>query len=60
MEVILILIPLALLLGLFFICAFIWSAKEGQYDDLETPKYRMLLDEKKISKSTMEPIKESK
>jgi cbb3-type cytochrome oxidase maturation protein len=60
MEVILILIPLALLLGLFFIGAFIWSAKKGQYDDLETPKFRMLLDDKKISKLTMEPIKDSK
>lgn len=46
MEVIVILIPLALLLGLFFIGAFIWVTHKGQYDDLETPKLRMLLDEK--------------
>lgn len=60
MEVILVLIPLALLLGLFFISAFIWSARKGQYDDLETPRFRMLLDEQKISKSPIEPIKDSK
>ncbi len=46
MEVIVILIPLALLLGLFFIGSFIWMTRKGQYDDLETPRLRMLLDEK--------------
>jgi cbb3-type cytochrome oxidase maturation protein len=46
MEVLVILIPLALLLGLFFIAAFIWVTNQGQYDDLETPRLRMLLDEK--------------
>lgn len=48
MEIIIVLLPLALLLGLFFIGAFIWSAKKGQYDDLETPRFRMLLDDSKI------------
>lgn len=41
-----ILIPLALLLGGLFVAAFIWSARNGQYDDLETPKFRILLDDK--------------
>jgi cbb3-type cytochrome oxidase maturation protein len=49
MEIIIVLIPLALLLGLFFVAAFVWSAKKGQYDDLETPRLRMLLDDQKIS-----------
>lgn len=49
MEVIWILIPLALLLGGFFVIAFIWSARKGQYDDLETPRFRMLLEDKNIS-----------
>lgn len=47
MEIIIILIPLALILGAFFVVAFIWSAKKGQYDDLETPRFRMLLEDKK-------------
>lgn len=41
-----ILLPLAILLGLFFVCGFLWMAKSGQYDDLETPKYKILLDDK--------------
>ncbi|MBY0415209.1 MAG: cbb3-type cytochrome oxidase assembly protein CcoS [Bdellovibrionales bacterium] len=50
MEIIVILIPLALLLAAFFIYGFIWMTKNGQYDDLETPRHRMLLnDRRKIS-----------
>jgi cbb3-type cytochrome oxidase maturation protein len=60
MEVIVVLLPLALLLGAFFIFAFIWSARKGQYDDLETPRFRMLLDDQKISKSTPTSIKDVK
>lgn len=48
MEIIIVLLPLAILLGATFIGAFIWSAKKGQYDDLETPKFRMLLEDKKL------------
>lgn len=46
MEVIVILVPLAILLGLIFIMSFIWMAKTGQYDDLKSPKYKILLDDK--------------
>jgi cbb3-type cytochrome oxidase maturation protein len=60
MEVITILIPLALLLGGFFIFAFIWSAKKGQYDDLETPRFRMLLEDKNISQENPDKIKDGK
>lgn len=52
MEIIVVLLPLALLLGGFFIFAFVWSARKGQYDDMETPRFRMLLDDEKISKTT--------
>ncbi|MEN9722485.1 MAG: Cytochrome oxidase maturation protein cbb3-type [Pseudomonadota bacterium] len=45
MSVIFILLPIALLLGGFFVAAFVVMAKQGQYDDLETPAYRVLLEE---------------
>jgi cbb3-type cytochrome oxidase maturation protein len=60
MEVIIILLPIALLLGGLFIFAFIWSAKKGQYDDLETPRFRMLLDDQKISVKSSTTIKDGK
>jgi cbb3-type cytochrome oxidase maturation protein len=44
MEIIIVLLPLALALGAGFVGFFIWAVKKGQYDDLETPKYRMLID----------------
>ena len=45
MEVIAVLLPLALILGGGFIACFFWSVRDGQYDDLETPRHRLLLDE---------------
>lgn len=60
MEIMTILLPLAILLGGVFVFAFVWSAKKGQYDDLETPRFRMLLDDKKIIKPTTKLIKEEK
>lgn len=60
MEVIIILLPIALVLGGLFIFAFIWSAKKGQYDDLETPRFRMLLDDKNINVKPLTVKKESK
>ena len=47
MNIIYVLMPLALLLGLGFAVAFVWSAMRGQYEDLETPAHRMLLEERK-------------
>ena len=45
MEIIVVLLPLALGLGLVFLGFFLWAVKKGQYDDVETPKYRMLLED---------------
>ncbi len=43
MNIIILLLPIALLLGLGFLFAFIWGVSRGQFDDLETPAHRMLL-----------------
>lgn len=47
MEIIYFLLPVALLLGGAFLTAFIFASVYGQYDDLETPKHRMLIDAEK-------------
>ena len=49
MEVISFLMPLALLLGLAFIIGFIWMTLKGQYDDMDTPAMRMLIEDNKIN-----------
>lgn len=51
MNIIYFLMPLALALGISFLFAFIISARKGQYDDLETPRHRMLLDDETKSDS---------
>lgn len=45
MNVVYVLLPIALLLGLGFTAAFAASAARGQFDDLETPAHRMLIDD---------------
>ena len=45
MSIIFILIPLGLVLLLAAVVAFFWAVRSGQFDDLETPAWRILLDD---------------
>jgi len=45
MNVLLFLVPLALLLGLIGLVAFLWSLRSGQYDDLDGAAVRILPDD---------------
>jgi cbb3-type cytochrome oxidase maturation protein len=45
MEVMVFLVPLALLLGLTGLIGFLWSLKSGQYDDLEGAAWRAIADD---------------
>ena len=40
-----------MLVALFFLFAFIWSVKSGQYDDRYTPSIRMLFDDEDENKN---------
>lgn len=53
MDILIILIPLALLLGLIFIGSFLWATQKGQYDDLETPARTILFDDENIVNETV-------
>lgn len=44
MNILLLMIPMALLLGVVFVGIFFWAASNGQLDDLETPAHRILHD----------------
>ena len=44
MNVLIYLIPIALLMGAMGLAAFLWSLKSGQYDDLEGSAWRVLDD----------------
>jgi cbb3-type cytochrome oxidase maturation protein len=45
MEVLVYLVPLALMLGLLGLSAFLWSLKTGQYDDLDGAAWRAIIDD---------------
>ncbi len=45
MNVIVILLPLALMLGFAGLAAFLWSLNTGQFDDLEGAGWRVLSDD---------------
>ena len=45
MEILYFLIPLSVLLVFLVGGAFWWSLKSGQYDDMEGPGYRVLMDD---------------
>jgi cbb3-type cytochrome oxidase maturation protein len=44
-NVIFILIPLGLVLLGVAVAAFFWAVRSGQYDDLESPGWKILLDD---------------
>ena len=48
MEVMVFLVPLALLLGLLGLMGFLWSLKNGQYDDLEGAGWRAIADDEPV------------
>jgi cbb3-type cytochrome oxidase maturation protein len=48
MSVFYVLVPLALLLAGAGVLAFRWAVRDGQYDDVETPALRMLLDDEVV------------
>ena len=50
MSGVLILIPVALLLGVVGLIAFLWSLRSGQFEDLETPAQAPLSDDEEISR----------
>jgi cbb3-type cytochrome oxidase maturation protein len=48
MTILYIMVPIAFLLAGGAVLAFIRAATQGQFDDLETPAQRMLLDDESV------------
>lgn len=47
MNVLFFVIPLALCFATASVIAFLWAARRGQFDDLDTPAVRILIDDEK-------------
>lgn len=50
MSALFLLIGISLIVATGFLIAFIWSVKQGQYDDQYTPSVRILLDDDESEK----------
>ncbi len=48
MEAVFIALPVALLIAVSAVIAFVWAAKRDQFEDLDTPPRRMLLDDEPV------------
>ena len=55
MDVLLLLIPAALFLGLVGLLAFLWAQRSGQFDDLDGAAHRILFDDEDDEPGTTLP-----
>ena len=55
MEILYLLIPLSVLLVFLIGAVFWWSVRSGQFDDLEGPGYRVLMDDVRPPADSGEP-----
>jgi cbb3-type cytochrome oxidase maturation protein len=47
MSTLYLVLPLAFLVAGAALAAFVWAARSGQFDDLDTPQRRILLDDER-------------
>ena len=45
MDILYVLIPMSMVLVALIVAAFLWAIRSGQFDDLEGPAHRILLDD---------------
>lgn len=55
MNILLLLIPIALFLGLLGLVAFLWSVRTGQFEDLDGAATRILFDDEPLPPATDGP-----
>jgi len=51
MEILYLLIPVAMLLVVTIVAIFFWAVRSGQFDDLEGPAHRIIMDDDKPKKN---------
>lgn len=52
MDIIYLLLPLSLVLVVIIVAAILWAVKSRQFDDLEGPAHRILMDDDNNEKET--------
>ena len=57
MEILYLLIPLGIVLVFVMAGVFWWAARNGQFDDLEGPAHRILMDDESIKTESIKTTK---
>ncbi|EMY59865.1 MULTISPECIES: cbb3-type cytochrome oxidase assembly protein [Leptospira] len=55
MEALYLTIPMAMCIAAFFLYVFITAFRKGQFEDIESPKYRMFFEEEEYPQSKSKP-----
>ncbi|HUY04029.1 MAG TPA: cbb3-type cytochrome oxidase assembly protein CcoS [Rhodocyclaceae bacterium] len=58
MEILYLLIPLSVVLVFLIGAVFWWSVRSGQFDDLEGPAHRILMDDDRPLVKSSEPVQD--
>lgn len=58
MSIIFLMIGASLFLAIFFLIAFFWATKKGQFEDTYTPSVRMLFEDEFNQKNTTDGNRE--
>lgn len=51
MELVFVALPVALLVGGAALAAFVWAARDDQFEDLDTPPQRAIFDDLEVARS---------
>lgn len=60
MEILYVLIPLGLIVLSIAVWGFLWAVKSGQFDDMEGPAHRILMDDDDIRIPKRKPEEDDK
>ncbi len=58
MSVIYLVLPLAVLFALGAVLVFVWAVRSGQFDDVESPRYRAIFDDDALEDARETPERE--
>jgi len=58
-DILYLLIPMSLVLVALIALIFLWAVKSGQFEDMEGPAHRILMDDDGPTNNTVEPSEKS-
>ncbi len=57
MEILYLLVPLAMLIVALMVVIFFWAVRSGQFDDLEGPAHRIIMDDDRSDEAKKDSLK---